>query len=263
VLIPGTQKNPSRLRQLDRQGQPFASSANLDLHQSPAQDEGQEPLRLHGEFRYMADAANFTDCASGLRWPVLMGGDYLALERRYGELRKSPGAAVWVELKGRVALAPSMEGPPREHVMVDQFIAADAEASCAAPTRALAPEARPPLAQLLNTTWKLIEIDSQPLLGTAFQALGDVSLTLSSQVASAKLKSLCGSSVRSYQLRDDTLKFAAMAGTMGACPALAQDLLLKLDQALRASQTYRIEGEHLLLFSGPHQLARFESVYLR
>ncbi|MFY7866494.1 YbaY family lipoprotein [Roseateles sp.] len=263
VLMPGSGKTPARLRQLDRQGQAFSSSANLDLQQSAAQEQGQEPLHLRGEFRYMADAANFTDCASGLRWPVLMGGDYLALERRYGELAKSAGASVWVELKGRVALAPSMEGPWREHVLVDRFIAADAAASCAAPSQALAAEARPPLAQLLNTYWKLIEIEGRPLLGTAFQAFGDVSLTLSSQEAKAKLRSVCGTTSVPYQLSGNTLKFSAMAGTMSACPAPAQDLLGKLDQALRSSQTYRIEGEHLLLIEGDQSLARFESVYLR
>ncbi|MEJ6004334.1 YbaY family lipoprotein [Paucibacter sp. AS339] len=263
VLMPGTEKAPARLRQLDRQGQPFSSSANLDLHLSAAQDEGQVPLHLRGEFRYMADAANFTDCASGLRWPVAMGGDYLALERRYGELVKSPGGSVWVELRGRVALAPSMEGQAREHVLVDQFIAADAAASCAAPAAALAPDARPPLAQLLNTYWKLIEIEGQPLLGTAVQAMGDVSLTLASQEATARIKSVCDSTVVRYQLSGNTLKFVAMAGTMVACPAPVQDLLAKLDQALRASQSYRIESEHLLLIAGNQSLARFEAVYLR
>ncbi|MCV2348242.1 copper resistance protein NlpE N-terminal domain-containing protein [Paucibacter sp. Y2R2-4] len=263
VLVPGTQKTPARLRQLDRQGRHFSSSANLDLHPVAAQDEGQEPLRLRGEFRYMADAANFTDCASGLRWPVQMGGDYLALERRYGELRSSPGAGIWVELKGRVALSPSMEGPPREHVLVDQFIAADGAASCAAPAQTLAPEARPPLAQLLNTYWKLIEIEGQPLLGTAVQALGDVSLSLSEQEARARLKSVCGNAVGAYQLNGNTLKFSAMAGTISTCPEPAKALVLKLIQALNVSQTYRIEGEQLLLMGGDQNLARFESVYLR
>ena len=60
---------------LDRSGQPFTSSANLDLRRTAQIDPVNDPLRLRGEFRYMADAATFTDCASGQRWPVAMVGD--------------------------------------------------------------------------------------------------------------------------------------------------------------------------------------------
>lgn len=38
---------------------------------------------LSGEFTYMADAAMFRDCATGLRFPVAQTGDYLRTEREY------------------------------------------------------------------------------------------------------------------------------------------------------------------------------------
>jgi uncharacterized lipoprotein NlpE involved in copper resistance len=89
-----------------------------------------EPLRWRGEFAYMADAATFTDCASGLRWPVAMAGDYLAVERRYTQSRSAPGAPLVVTFEGRLEVLPAMEGPPREHVVIDRFGGAEAAAKC-------------------------------------------------------------------------------------------------------------------------------------
>lgn len=78
-------------------------------------------MRWRGEFMYMADAANFTDCASGLHWPVAMTGDYLSSERRYSQLRTKPGAALLVSFDGHLEVVAAMEGPPREHMVIDRL----------------------------------------------------------------------------------------------------------------------------------------------
>lgn len=118
------------LRQLDRLGQPIRSAANLELRRTAQVDAITEPLRWRGEFFYMADAATFTDCGSGLRWPVAMAGDYLAAERRYTQTRSAPGAPVVVSFDGRLEVLPAMEGPPREHMVVDRFGGAEPAGNC-------------------------------------------------------------------------------------------------------------------------------------
>lgn len=118
------------LRQLNRQGRPFTSRANIELRRTALVDAITEPLRWRGEFRYLADAATFTDCASGLRWPVAMAGDYLALERMYLQQRSAPGAPLVVAFDGRLEVRAAMEGPPREHVVVDRRGVAEPAASC-------------------------------------------------------------------------------------------------------------------------------------
>jgi uncharacterized lipoprotein NlpE involved in copper resistance len=118
------------LRQLDRQGRPFTSRANIELRRTALVDAITEPLRWRGEFRYLADAATFTDCASGLRWPVAMAGDYLALERAYLQQRSAPGAPLVVAFDGRLKVRAAMEGPPREHIVVDRHGGAEPAASC-------------------------------------------------------------------------------------------------------------------------------------
>ena len=62
----------------------------------PQVDPISELLRWLGEFRYLADSATFTDCASGVRWPVAMSADYQTLERNYLQSRSAPGAPLTI-----------------------------------------------------------------------------------------------------------------------------------------------------------------------
>ena len=64
---------------------------------------------LSGEFTYMADAAMFRDCATGLRFPVAQTGDYLRTEREYTALSQGVGDPVHVRLRGHIDLMPSAE----------------------------------------------------------------------------------------------------------------------------------------------------------
>ena len=64
---------------------------------------------LSGEFTYMADAAMFRDCATGLRFPVAQTGDYLRTEREYTARSQGVGDHVHVRLRGHIDLMPSAE----------------------------------------------------------------------------------------------------------------------------------------------------------
>ena len=80
-------------------------------------------LGMHGQFRYMADAARFEECLTGRSYPVAMEADYVALERAYLGAREAPGAPLMASFDGRIALRPPMEGPgPVLTVVVDRFI---------------------------------------------------------------------------------------------------------------------------------------------
>lgn len=56
--------------------------------------------RWRGAFRYVADAATFTECSSGKQWPVAMMADYPAVERNYPEFRSAPAAPLVVTFDG-------------------------------------------------------------------------------------------------------------------------------------------------------------------
>jgi uncharacterized lipoprotein YbaY/uncharacterized lipoprotein NlpE involved in copper resistance len=118
------------LRQLDRLGQPITSPANQHLRRAVQVEPITESLHWHGEFSYMADAATFTDCASGKRWPVAMLGDYLAMERNYLQARSAPAAPLLVNFAGRLEVLPAMEGSSIEQIVVDQFGGSQPGATC-------------------------------------------------------------------------------------------------------------------------------------
>ena len=121
------------LRQLDHAGRPIRSTLNYSLRRTASFDAADESLRWRGEMIYMADAATFTDCASGVRWPVAMTEDYLALERAYTKGRAAPGAPLLVAFDGRLAVMPGIEGPPREHMVVERFVTTDPGPRCHPP----------------------------------------------------------------------------------------------------------------------------------
>lgn len=137
TLNHGTERNPfafenDKLVQLDRSGQAIQTRLNLALRRTAQVDTFQNVTVLwHGQFIYMADAANFKSCDTAhLNWPVAMQGDYLALERSYSQSRREPGAPLLVTFEGRLAVLPAMEGPDREQLVVDKFVSVYPDANC-------------------------------------------------------------------------------------------------------------------------------------
>jgi copper homeostasis protein (lipoprotein) len=89
-----------------------------------------EAVRWRGDFLYFADSAVFTDCTSGKRWPVAQTGDYLALEHAYLQWRSAPKASLLANIDGRVEMMEPMEGPAREHMVVERFVSVQPGMSC-------------------------------------------------------------------------------------------------------------------------------------
>ncbi|MEJ8811165.1 hypothetical protein WKW77_08810 [Variovorax ureilyticus] len=108
----------------------------------------QQPVRWRGDFVYFADSAIFTDCTTGQRWPVAQAGDYLALEEAYLRWQGAPKAPLLANFDGRIEVREPMEGPPREHMVVDRFVSVQPGTSCewlATPGGKPAPPARGPM----------------------------------------------------------------------------------------------------------------------
>jgi copper homeostasis protein (lipoprotein) len=80
------------------------------------------PMRLTGMYRYMADAAVFSECLTGNSYPVLIEAGHLPLERAYLEQRAEPGAEMLASLDAEFVLrAPESGMPLREHLRITRF----------------------------------------------------------------------------------------------------------------------------------------------
>ena len=251
-------KDNATLRLLDRLGQPITSNANLDLRRTAQVDPVSEPLRWRGEFVYLADAATFTDCASSLRWPVAMTADYLAMEHNYLQSRSAPAAPLVVSFEGRLEVRPSMEGPPREQMVVDRFGGSQPGASCGSAVSGKGDV----MAELKDTYWKLIELDGATIVMEPAQQR-EVRITLAGEGSRLIGFSGCNQLVGAYVQESNALRFTQMASTKMACAAPFMELESQVLKKLGDTTAYRIEGEQLTLLGGDQVLARFEAVYLR
>ncbi|MGF1548824.1 MAG: META domain-containing protein, partial [Thiotrichales bacterium] len=113
-----------------------------------------QPMR--GLYVYHADAASFTDCASGKRYPVSFEAEHRTLERAYLAARSEPGSPIVVEIIGHLAARvgdPSL--PPSEHLVVDQFQRPEPTADCNASA-----DLGPPLR---GTRWQVVAIAGRAL----------------------------------------------------------------------------------------------------
>jgi uncharacterized lipoprotein YbaY/heat shock protein HslJ/uncharacterized lipoprotein NlpE involved in copper resistance len=251
-------KDSETLRLLDRLGQPITSDANLDLRRTAEVDPINEPLRWLGEFRYLADSATFTDCASGLRWPVATTADYLAMEHNYLQFRGAPGAPLLVSFDGRLEMGNALEGPPREQMVVNRFGSSQAGATC----KSEASGRGNVMAELRDTYWKLIELDGAAVVMAPAQRR-EVHITFAGEGSRLFGFSGCNQLVGAYVQEGNALRFTPMASTKMACVPPFMELESQVLKMLGATTAYRIEGEQLTLLGGAEVLARFEAVYLR
>jgi copper homeostasis protein (lipoprotein) len=89
--------------------------------------------KLSGMFVYAADAAIFTECLAGDRWPVAQEADYLDLERAYLATRSEPFQRLLVEIEGHLVDRPNADPSVkalRRTLIVDRFISLDPARSC-------------------------------------------------------------------------------------------------------------------------------------
>lgn len=113
-----TVKDAVTIRKLDVAGREIVSKLNYNLARASAFEAIEPQLFLRGMYSYMADAGMFAECITGLRLPVAMEADNVALERAYSQARTSPGEPVLVSLEGRIAMRPRMEGTGQEQALV-------------------------------------------------------------------------------------------------------------------------------------------------
>ncbi|MEI7366094.1 envelope stress response activation lipoprotein NlpE [Pectobacterium sp. 1950-15] len=93
------------LEMLDQQGLPINSSLPRQLT-ATEQALPNTPMSMKGMYRYLADAATFSDCATGKTFVVVSNA---VLERMYLRTTVSAGEPVLVSFTAHFAVIPSME----------------------------------------------------------------------------------------------------------------------------------------------------------
>ena len=115
-------------------GPPIDSALSYELRRAARLEPLEPRLRLRGMYRYMADAGILTECVTGRRLPVAEEEDNAALQAAYGKARAQPGAELLVQLEGRIALRPKVEGSGAvPTLVVERFLRARPGEHCRRP----------------------------------------------------------------------------------------------------------------------------------
>jgi copper homeostasis protein (lipoprotein) len=232
-------RGAAALRMLDESGNEIASRQQYDLARAPEADTTSPALALLGAFSASADAATFTDCASGVQLGVARTGDFASLETAYQQAAASPGTAVVVRVEGHVA--PGADG--QNGLVVDRFAETQADARCAAVDGA---------ARLEEGTWTLTSVGGMaPDAGAAAPTL-----TLDPAEHAASGFAGCNQFFGRYVRRGSDLRFEALGSTRMACAATT-GLETRYLAALNAATRFEAGGETLTLFAGGRILATF------
>jgi len=223
----------------------------INLIRKDELDPFEDPVLLTGMFRYMADAALFTECLTETPFPVAPENDYLALERAYLVHRQTPGEPLHVALAGHLGQRPPMEGDGMETVLVvDRFETIGTRPAC---------PARPALAGLENTYWKLTELYGNTIQFTS-SGQGEPHLMLRPPERQMSGFTGCNGFFGLYRTDGRHLSFEDTGATMMACP-LNPDLEKTFFKALKTTEHFKIFGEMLEFCHGRDVVARFEAVY--
>ena len=245
---------PTELRLLDLEGRPIESELDYSLRSEAGLTPTDLELVFGGELRYMADAAGFTECLTGRRYPVAMEGDWVRVERAYLEAAPEPGGPLYTTFEGRLTDRPRTAGEGTERTLVVQrFIHVWPEQSC---PRALAQ------AELVGTYWRIARLANEPIRTAAQRREPHLILRRDGDRFSATVG--CNRIVGGYERAGDSLRFSAAASTRMACPPPLGDWEEALVDALAQTRRFRVVAQTLELFDeAGTSLVSLEAVYLK
>jgi len=219
-------------------------------------DRIEDPMRLRGLSFHLADAASFQACLSGRRWPVRIEAVHDDLQHAY--LAQGEGGR-WVlaTLQGRfVMLEPEPGLPPSEAIVVEGFERLWPGETCAADA--------PATASLLNTRWRLVEIDGRPVPLSAGPR--EPVLPLSGEGSRVRGFGGCNASGGRFEQGSDGFLFKGLVSTRRACAGDAGLQEASDLAALQATAMRQIVGDALWLRDAQGRMRlRFEALalYLR
>lgn len=245
---------PTQLRLLDFEGRPIDSELDYSLRTDGRLTPADLELFFGGELQYMADAAVFTECLTGRRYPVAMEGDWIQAERAYLEKALEPGGPLYTTFEGLLTDRPKMDGEGTERSLVmKRFINVWPGQSC---PRALAQ------AELTENYWRIARLGDEPIRTVGQWREPHLILRQEDNRFNATVG--CNRMMGSYERDGESLRFLGAASTRMACPPPLDAWEHALGYVLDETRSFRIVAQTLELYDeAGESLATLEAVYLR
>ena len=200
-----------------------------------------EPVRVLGLYRYMADAGRITLCVTARDLPVAQAGASAALEKAYGEKRSAPGEPLLVAVAGHLADRLKTEGKGTElSFVVDTFEKALPGEPCKPPLPGQAALAGTPEGR----TWTLVSLRGQSVKGGRGRMALQVKLDATGHRLSGSTG--CNRLMGRYSLQGDSLTFADLGTSRMTCPG-AEEREQAFLRMLADVTGWKLAGGRLLL----------------
>lgn len=237
------------LRMLDTDGNDIASDGNYTLRAVAPAVTVVHPARLTGAFTYMADAAIFVECESGLRHPVDMSAEFPALQRAYADAGGS-GQPIVVRVKAHLDNRPAMEGTGTERALVvDSVSAINPDDGCAALRVQDAVAAG---------EWRLVDLESEDAGAMYVADDSEASFRLERGESRISGSGGCNQFSGGGIMRGTTLVGGPVGGTKRFCNAPGvMDIEQRFFDVMARDKSLRIDGDTLVWSNGPQDIARF------
>jgi heat shock protein HslJ len=205
--------------------------------------EAQRPSErglLTGEAFYMADAAGFRECASGVTYPVAMEGNYLEFERACTRHGANPDSPVLMVVKGRFEKRPRVERPGKEiTLVVEKVERVEPGNRCSQIRKGPA---------LSDTKWRILSLMGKRI--RAGKGVRGPMLLLKDDAPHRYMATVgCNRLMGSYWARGEELGFSPPASTRMECPEPLAKLEKALAKVLTETRGWRIEKGVLTLLN--------------
>lgn len=210
---------------------------------------------MGGEMTYMADAARFTDCVSGVSHPLAMEADFVRMEQAYIQDVAEPGARLYVTFEGIIADRPRMEGGGSEpSLVVNRFIQAWPNQTC---------ERSKADASLHNTYWRFVVIAGHQIKVAEGQREPQLVIKGEGERQTWSATAGCNQMSGSYAEAAANIVFVAGPMTLMACGPPLDALEKRLIDALERTKRWQIKGNTLeIMDDAGSQTALMEAVAL-
>lgn len=203
---------------------------------------------IAGRYFYYADAAVFTGCHTGQRWPVASRHAAVQLERAFLDAKLPAGESMVVTVHGKIDLLPGMEPDTQlPHLVVYRIEEAPAELACPIPT-----------ASLEGRRWELVRWHQ------GSEALPDTPPWIAlRQDGSTHGYSGCNRFNGDYRLLESSLEFGPLAATRMACAETGMALERRFLEMLHRSTRFEQQGDEITLYAGDRALITLRGVALQ
>ncbi|HFQ90408.1 MAG TPA: META domain-containing protein, partial [Desulfobulbus sp.] len=224
-----------RLRILDARGKKIISRLPYELTRTEKPEPFPDTVRMKGMYRHTADGGIFTDCLSGVSFPVAAEGAARALEQAYLQTPHGQDEPLLVILEGSIEKRPGRNGMGRlDMVIPDRLVRVVPDTDCTGARTGTS---------LTRTTWRLVEVGGKPV--PTIEGRPEPFFVLEPNGRQRGFSG-CNRFFGTYLVRGDILVFNKMASTRMACRK-AMDLEDAFLRAISATESYRVQGDILEL----------------